>query len=337
MNRNDPNHTFQRIGDLRTKLVSGRFVDTDTRVFDFTRYANDHPDFTVQLLSTRRLIATLTDEVLEGLEELERRTLADCASRMQSTLLGVQQQQFNGHSSLDANHERSFATQFQRFSGTLGGVFVSRFLSNEAALAELRADVSSNVESVLNNVKSDADQLRHRIQQDLTQAAVAKNANFFRTEASRYAHLSIWWGLACVVWFGLLIIGAGFVAFDASFTGEFLAELKAYVPSMPDQWLLLQVLASKLFVVGALTYVGVVLVRAFMSVLNAHITNRHRAVSLDTYKFLLDGAQTDADRQAIIQRAAEAVFALQETGLIKSVPGSEAAPFNTTINLPKLT
>ena len=334
--RDDPNHYFDQIQNLRSQLASGQFIDHDTRALDYAGLARDGGEFGVQLLTLRRLFAGLEPEFLDTLEEPERRLLAESATGIRAALNTLQSQLYSTNvRNLDRHHVTQFTNQFQRVSSVASSIFVARFLDSEGEFARRSDALTRQVDVSLTDAKQQSDELRSRIQADLTQAAVSKNANFFHNEERRYGWTALGWGAACFVWFGVLIVGASILAFDAGFTGRYLADLKVYVPTMPDQWLVAQILASKVVVLGAFTYVGVVLVKGFMSALNAQVTNRHRAVSLDTYKFLLDGAQSDADRQAIIQRAAEAVFSLQETGLIRAVPGADGG-LNTTINLPKV-
>lgn len=337
--REDPNHFYLYINSFKTFLEDRRFVENDVRLFD-PAFIAPSAEMASQFASVRRLFGAIDDVFLDSLEDSERRLISECANTMRNTLQGVHQSALNGQQ-LSKEFVTQFTSQYQRLASVVNGIFLARFLAGasdtnfrQQVLTGVSAAMGAN-ESALREVQKKADDVLARIQRDLTEAAVAKNANYFHSEARRYSQLSTAWGVAAFVWFVLLIGGASILAFSAGITGTYLADLKRYVPTIPDQMLLLQVLAAKLVVIGALTFVGVVIVRTFMSVLNAHLVNRHRAVSLDTYKFLLDGARTDADRQAIIQRAAEAVFAMTETGLIKSMPGGDS-PLNTTINFPKL-
>jgi hypothetical protein len=343
--RPDPNHYYRNVAEFRELLETGKFIETDVRSLDVPRVVQEGRESGIFILAAKRLFSVLIDDALDLFEEEERRVIAECSTRMREALRSLQTQMQNNNN-VAAAPLQDFVAGYQKLNAIVSSAFMSRYLQGQGQFNALQRrlleeskerdeNLNLRVGAAISEVELKSEQTIARIQRDLSEHAVSKNANAFHTEASRYAHLAVWWGIICAVWFVLLISGAATIAFYAPLSGRFLGELRVFAPGIPDQWLLLHALASKAIVAGALAYVGVVLVKAFMSVLNSHVVNRHRAVSLDTYRFLLDGAQSDQDRQAIIQRAAEAVFAMQETGLIKSVPGSDITPLSTTINLPK--
>jgi len=347
MKREDPNHYYERLAALREALASERYISTDTRTFNSTAVSARDRHFGARYESLRTLLRGFSDEMFDQYSDSERHVLAETFGELTNLLWQIQSASYSGDVTPKAERTRFFDL-YRDLIQALMPVFLLRFwaadesmvTATNAATARIDdglAQASAKVQETVTALESRTEELHQRIQEDLSTSAVAKNANFFEGEANRYVWQSVIWGAIAASWFGALIVGVLVATFNADLVTDYFQSMRAALPSIGDEALVLHLLGSKLIAFATLAGVGVILVRTFLSSLNLHVLNRHRAVSLNTYRFLLDGARTDTDRQHIIQRAAEAVFAIQETGLIRANATSDGSPLNTSINFPRLT
>lgn len=324
----------QNVEAVKNGFAAWRFIAHDSRPFNIDALDDRQNDLKSKILGLKRIYDSIDRVSLQGLHQIESELIGKFAVDLFNSMARVQQLQLNG-SRIGQEDANEIDRHFTRATSTIAPLLLAR-LAEERGRAQGEVDkMVAEVREFLDTSRKESENLILTIRNEISEAAIGKNSNFFHNESKRYLFQSIWWGIGGLVWMLSTLSIALVFSFNYEIVGRYLVGIRSYWPSVSDEAVLLQLGFSKVVTVGILTYAGTVIFRAFLSSLNLRVSNQQRAVSLDAYRFLLEGAKVEGERQSIVQRAAEAVFAIPETGLIRS-SGSDGGGMNAVVNFPKV-
>lgn len=84
----------------------------------------------------------------------------------------------------------------------------------------------------------------------------------------------------------------------------------------------LQFGAAKLILLGVAYYALILCSRQYSAAKHNAVVNRHKQLALRTFETFFQGSSSTEAKDAIIQRAASAVFEHQESGYLKNQPAA---------------
>jgi hypothetical protein len=169
--------------------------------------------------------------------------------------------------------------------------------------------INDDKEKVLKAIQETADQAA-RILQDVRDAAaeqgVTQTAKYFGDEAASHEAAAGRWLIASIV---AAVVVAIYSASTLVWSGWFVAG-NAFESA--------QMITSKLLVFGVLVYGLFQCVRSYSAHRHNQVTNKHRQNALMTYKTLAEAGNSPELRDAVLQHAAAAIYAPNDTGYLKS-------------------
>lgn len=168
--------------------------------------------------------------------------------------------------------------------------------------------INDDKEKVLKSINETAEQAA-RILQDVREAAaeqgVTQMAKYFADEAAEHQDAAQKWLVASIV-------AAVVVALYSVLT----LFLPKWLP-MTDGFGNAQIITSKLLIFGVLVYGLFQCVRSYSAHRHNHVTNKHRQNALMTYKTLAEAGNAPELRDAVLQHAAAAIYAPNDSGYLK--------------------
>lgn len=168
--------------------------------------------------------------------------------------------------------------------------------------------INDDKEKVLKSINETSEQAA-KILQEVREAAaeqgVTQAAKYFGDEADKHEIAAGKWLIASTI---AAIIVAGF-AFSTLFLHKWLAAASSLDSA--------QIITSKLLVFGVLVYGLFQCVRSYSAHRHNQVTNKHRQNALMTYKTLAEAGNSPELRDAVLQHAAAAIYAPNDTGYLK--------------------
>lgn len=157
-------------------------------------------------------------------------------------------------------------------------------------------------------VRTEAEEVLERVRTAAAEQGVSQKASYFKTIAEEHAtDAEVWMWRS--LWFGL-----------ATLAFAIISALTYRVPWLAprDTIETVQLVSSKLFILGIIGYGTLICVRNFLSHKHNSVVNRHRQNALLTYTAFVDAAPSVASREIVLTHAAASVFSPQDTGYIKN-------------------
>ena len=168
--------------------------------------------------------------------------------------------------------------------------------------------ISDDKDKVLKSINETSEQAA-KILQDVRDAAaeqgVTQMARYFADEA--IAHEK-----AARKWLAASVVSAAIVASYAVATLFLFQWFPARTPYESAQ-----IITSKLLVFGVLVYALFQCVRSYSAHRHNQVTNKHRQNALMTYKTLAEAGNSPELRDAVLQHAAAAIYAPNDSGYLK--------------------
>lgn len=168
--------------------------------------------------------------------------------------------------------------------------------------------INDDKNSVLGSINETAEQAA-RILQDVREAAaeqgVTQMAKYFSDEAQDHKKSAFNWLVASVI---ASIVVAGY-AIMTLFLSKWFSAGNAFESA--------QIITSKLLVFGVLVYGLFQCVRSYSAHRHNHVTNKHRQNALMTFKTLAEAGNSPELRDAVLQHAAAAIYAPNDSGYLK--------------------
>jgi hypothetical protein len=172
-------------------------------------------------------------------------------------------------------------------------------LDREArAAAQAAKDQAAELLKQLLQRQTEAEAALEAIRQASAEAGVSQQASYFKTQADGHEREAETWLRYALVAATLLAVVA-----TASF----------FVP-VDDAVHAVQLTLTKVFALGSLGYLVVLCTRTFQAQKHNAVVNRHRENGLKTYKALVEAAGDAANRDIVLNRAADCIFAPQPSG-----------------------
>lgn len=179
----------------------------------------------------------------------------------------------------------------------------------EEANSLLRKEAES--EALLQSLQDrarDSEQIIKTIRKDAAEFAVSEQSSFFAHEAMFHEKSSRKWLYATCVLTVVLVVCAGSSIWLKN------------SPSLSSSTALdlLHLAIGKAVIFATLTYAVVLSSKNYMAHRHNWVTNKHRQNSLATYRALVAAAGDQANRDIVLNRAAESVFGVQPSGFSKN-------------------
>lgn len=157
-------------------------------------------------------------------------------------------------------------------------------------------------------VRAEAEEVLDRVRTAAAEQGVSQQASYFKVIAEEHATDAETW-MWRSLWFGAATLGFAIVS-ALSYRVPWLAPR--------DTIETVQLVSSKLFILGILGYGTLICVRNFLSHKHNSVVNKHRQNALLTYTAFVDAAPSTASREIVLTHAAASVFSPQDTGYIKN-------------------
>lgn len=168
---------------------------------------------------------------------------------------------------------------------------------------DARAESLKEVESL----RDEAAEVLERVRTVAAEQGVSQQAGYFKIISEEHAEGSEIW-LRRALW-------AGGVTVAFALISTFTYRMPWIAPTNPIE--AIQLISSKIIILGILSYALIVCVRNFQSHKHNAVVNKHRQNALLTYTAFVDAAPSSASREVVLTHAAASVFSPQETGYIK--------------------
>jgi len=181
-----------------------------------------------------------------------------------------------------------------------GNTEISSLLERTRTTADQVEFAASEMQSRTNEIVNEARHALKSAREATLKAGVTTQASFYATEAEKYttrAKVSKW----SLVAFGLVV---------AVFAYCFYNEAKDITEEMVLSKAI-QVIVAKATLLGLCSYALVLLARSYFSAMHNEVVNRHRQNALSTFEALVAAGGDAANRDIVLIRAADAIFAAQ--------------------------
>ena len=179
--------------------------------------------------------------------------------------------------------------------------------------------VSEEIEKVregLEEHKASAEKILENIRLAASDTSISVEAKHFQNEELHHSQRAVVWFRTTVVLSLVLIV--------AAFLSLFLHFIPGLAPR--DTLQAYQLVASKVLIFGALSYLLLLSGKNFMSHKHNAVVNRHRQNALMTFRALVDRAQDPKVKEVVLTHAASCIFSPQDTGYTKHSGASSLSP-----------
>lgn len=193
----------------------------------------------------------------------------------------------------------------------------SRLERDARALIQSVSDRASALQKELELRKKEADEILAAVRKVAEEQGVSQQAIYFRNEADTHESEARRW-MSHTTW---LTVGLTFYAIGTIFLHKwpFLAPTSGYETA--------QLAVSKMLVFVTISFFLFLAARNYLAHRHNAVVNRHRQNALATYQALVKAAGDIANRDVVLAKAADCIFAAQPSGYGKS-DGSDAGPMS---------
>jgi hypothetical protein len=208
---------------------------------------------------------------------------------------------------LETNYQSIFDQLFPLISYlTARTVDFASLESRGHATIQSILDERDNTLARLNETSEQAESILKDVRELAAEQGVTLTAKYFGDEAEVHRIASKSWLIASIVM--VLVV--------ASFAVVSLFMFNIFAPSSAAESA--QVITSKLLIFGVLVYGLFQCVRSYSAHRHNQVTNKHRQNALMTYKTLAEAGNSPELRDAVLQHAAAAIYAPNDSGYLKN-------------------
>ncbi len=248
------------------------------------------------------------DRQLNELQSLAKQVynIFDTILKFKSTVSDAEGQRSQLIEQLTTNYQAAFNTLFPMISYAVARKVDFNALAAEgrAAVQEIRDETSKIVED-LKETSHNAATILEEVREAAAEQGVTQMAKYFGDEAEEHGRNAGKWLVAAIV--AAIIVGV--YAFATLFLYRWFVAENAFQSA--------QIVTSKLLVFGVLIYGLFQCVRSYSAHRHNQVTNKHRQNALMTYKTLAEAGNSPELRDAVLQHAAAAIYAPNDTGYLK--------------------
>lgn len=210
---------------------------------------------------------------------------------------------------------------------------VARTVDFNGLDAEARAvvksveDKSGQIQKLFDERQEKLDGLEEQLRATLAEQGVSQQARYFSEEANLHGKKAEEWGKYTLWWAGAVFV--------AAFLSFFTHRIPVIAPTnVPEA---IQFIASKVLLIGALTFMLVRSARNYSAHRHNEITNRHKQNSLLTFNALVEAGSTPETRNIILNHAASSIYASPESGYVRSGADKQSVNANLVELMPRAT
>lgn len=208
--------------------------------------------------------------------------------------------------SIQSSYQTTFNVLYPLISYSIARTvdFASLESRGRAALQAINDDKDHVLKSI-NETAEQAARILQEVRDAAAEQGVTQTAKYFADEAIKHDNAAFNWLIASSV---AGVVVAGYAILTLYLSSFFVAETSFQSA---------QFIASKLLVFGVLAYGLFQCVRSYSAHRHNHVTNKHRQNALMTYKTLAEAGSSPELRDAVLQHAAAAIYAPNDSGYLK--------------------
>ncbi len=168
--------------------------------------------------------------------------------------------------------------------------------------------INDEKEEILNTIRAtseDAKAVLQEVRDAAAEQGVTQQARYFAEEATRHENAAKKWLMASVI-AGVFVLAYAVLTL---FVYRWLSPQNTFES--------VQMVLSKVLIFAVLAYALLQCVRNYSAHRHNSVTNKHRQNALMTYKTLAEAGSTIEARDAVLQHAAAAVYAPNDSGYLK--------------------
>lgn len=195
------------------------------------------------------------------------------------------------------------------------GDFSEKIRKLETSLADAKS-LLDEAETYAKGKQNEVDKIAEAAREASASAGAAAFTHEFDKEARRLVVVSRWW-LFVVALFAASTVAAAVVSF--------------FWPPLPDDassWATLRHVVAKVSVIAVLLTGTVWCGRIYRAIRHQSSINRHRALSLRTFRAFVQATDDPATRDAVLMATTRSIFANVPTGLVDERSASQDASVN---------
>lgn len=231
--------------------------------------------------------------------------------------------------SLEQDGKKASANALAQIESAKGRV-ESLVDDQRARASDAMEKIEDHGNTMLNQLSSQGERTLSELKNKLAAGVAAEQSSHFGEEATYHSGVAVWWLLATIA------CAAAFIAI--AIPGLFECLVSITNPSMIEAFADLSAgekytfgapipyLASKIVVLGAISFFVGLAAKNFLSHRHNTVLNRHRQNALRTFEALVEAAGDPASRDVILHHAASSMFSPQDTGYGRS--GGSATGIN---------
>lgn len=183
--------------------------------------------------------------------------------------------------------------------------FASLESRGRAAIRDI-VDEKERVLGQLNETSAQASVVLKEVREAAAEQGVTQMAKYFGDEATQHSANAGKWLIASAI--------SAFVLVAYAISTLFFAKIFSTLNGFESA----QIIASKILLFVVLGYGVVQCVRNYSAHRHNYVTNKHRQNALMTYRTLAEAGNTPELRDAVLQHAAAAIYAPNDSGYLKS-------------------
>lgn len=180
-------------------------------------------------------------------------------------------------------------------------------------------DKSAAMELSLDERKIQLDDLETQLRSTLAEQGVSQQAKYFKDEAEQHKATAVVWGNRTWRW----ALAVTVVAIASFFTHR----IPWIAPTNVVE--AIQFVASKVLLIGALTFMMIRSARNYRASRHNEVTNRHKQNALLTFNALVEAGATPETRNTVLNHAAASIYAQPDSGYTNA--SADRGTSNTTL------
>lgn len=269
-----------------------------------------------RLISLFRLLPADHLEVFPDQQLTQIKQAADAIFSQLNTILEFDPQEADAPtkknqlvSQLESSYQNSFTSVFPLISFSVARTVDFNDLSQRghAAVQEIR-DGAADLLKEIKRTSENADAVLQEVRDAAAEQGVTQQAKYFSDEADKHKAASEIW-LKASIWAGVVVVlyavGTFFFPLFSVLTAESTSEA-------------IQITVSKVLVFFVLALILFQCLRNYAAQKHNEVVNRHRQNALMTYTTLAEAGSAPEARDTVLQHAAAAIYAPNDTGFTKN-------------------
>ena len=192
-------------------------------------------------------------------------------------------------------------------------------LEREArATVQAVTDAADRLQGELEKREKDAEEVLATIRKIAAEQGVSQQAIYFKNEADKHQEGATRW-LWCTIGMTVLLGVCAIVTL-------FLHRIPWLAPE--SSYDTVQLAVSKILIFASISFFLALAGKNYMANCHNVVVNRHRQNALVTYQALVDAANSEGNRDVVLSKASECIFAAQPTGFGKADGSADAGSYS---------